>query len=85
MENEGALLEAINRHSDLIAKQIRQQQDWRIPLRNGVLAGLGGVIGATLIASIIVWTLQPFKGIGPLKPTLDRMTEALEKSNKSSR
>lgn len=78
METNGDLIAAIERHSQLLEAQIRQQRDWRLPLRNGVLAGLGGVIGASLIVTLVVWVVQPFKGIEPLKPTLDRLTRALE-------
>lgn len=76
------LAAAIERNNVLLERQLRQQTDWKVPFRNGVLAGVGSVLGATLVISTLVWTLQPFKGIGPLKPTLDRLTDALEKNDR---
>lgn len=74
-----ALTKALNRHSDLLERQIRLSLDWRITFRNALLAGAGGVIGAALIGSLMIWILKPFESIGPLKPTLDRIARALEK------
>lgn len=82
MENEQALIEAINRNNELIARRLMFDKDWKIPIRNGVLAGFGGVVGATLVVSLVVWILQPFSTFAPLKNTLDRLSNAIEKTAK---
>jgi len=77
------LIKALDRNTVAIERRTLQASDWKVALRNGLLAGLGGVLGATLVVSLLIWILQPFKEFGPLKPTLDRLTEALEQNNRS--
>jgi hypothetical protein len=77
------LIKAIDRNTAAIQRQMLQAANWKLAFRNGLLAGLGGVLGATLIVTLLIWVVQPFKEIGPLKPTLDRLTEALERNNRS--
>ena len=37
MENEQALVEAISRNNELIARRLMFDKDWKIPIRNGIL------------------------------------------------
>jgi hypothetical protein len=74
-----ALTDALNRHSDLLERQIRLSLDWRITLRNALIAGAGGIVGAALVGTLLIAILKPFQSISPLKPTLDRIASALEK------
>ena len=75
-----ALLEELRRVNDLTAELIRVRKDWKIAFRQGLLAGLGGVIGATVLVSVLIWMLQPLKKLEILKPTLDRIAQQLERS-----
>lgn len=79
MEDEARLAAALNRNNELLLKRIQVMEDWKLPLRNGILAGIGSAIGATLIISILVWLMKPFQAIEPLKPALERLTDVLER------
>jgi hypothetical protein len=74
-----SLAEEIKRGNDLTAELIRLQRNWRLVFWRGMLAGLGGVIGATLLVSVLLWALQPFKRLEVFKPTLDRIAQELER------
>jgi hypothetical protein len=50
----------IRRANNLFEKFVHDRSDWKIPLRNGLLAGLGGAIGATILFSLLVWLIKPF-------------------------
>jgi hypothetical protein len=63
----------------IIERQVAIQKDWRLPLRNGVLQGLGAAVGATLVISLVLWALKPLERIDALKPVLERISQALEK------
>ena len=66
--------------SELIEKQLAQQRDWRLAFRNGLLAGLGGVIGATVVVSIIIAITQPFRRLDAVGPLIDRLDATLRQS-----
>ena len=76
------LLIVMNNLSAQIERLANQQRDWRISFRNGILAGLGGVIGATLVVSILVSVLQPFKRLEAFGPMIERLDSTLRKSSK---
>jgi hypothetical protein len=74
-----ALLDELKRGNELLADVIRLQRNWRLSFWRGLLAGLGGAIGATLLVSLLIWMLQPLKKLEVLKPTLDRIAQELER------
>lgn len=53
-------------------------QNWKIRLRNGLLTGLGGVIGATLLVSIILGVIRPLQGLDRLGPILERLERDID-------
>lgn len=77
-----SLLAELKRSNELTANLIRVQTDWRLSLRNGLLTGLGGVIGATVLVSLLIWALQPLKRLEILKEPLDRIAQQLERTPK---
>lgn len=79
---ESELVQELRRNSDLTAELIRVHKDWRISLRNGLAAGLGTAIGATVLVSLLVWMLQPFQRLDVLKPSLDRLTQELQRGHR---
>jgi hypothetical protein len=72
-------LTELKRGNDLTAELIKIQRDWRFALRNGLLGGLGGVIGATVLVSLLIWAIQPLKQLEFLKPSLDKIGQELER------
>lgn len=57
------------------------QTDWRMALRQGLMTGLGSVIGATLLVSVLIWVIQPLKRLDALKPTLEEISRQLGRVN----
>ena len=76
------LLTAVTRLTLAIEKQVAMQRDWKLSLRNGLLAGLGGVIGATVIVSILISIMQPFKRLERVGPLIERLDDTLSRTNK---
>ena len=81
-EREPEILEELRRTNDLLAQLVRTHRDWKLQLRQGLLTGLGGVIGATLLVSLLLWILKPFSGLDALKPTLENISNQLERRPK---
>jgi len=75
------LLTEIRRTNLLLAKLIRTNTDWRLALRQGLMTGLGGVVGATVLVSLMLWLLQPLKRLDALKPVLENISRQLERAN----
>ena len=73
-----ALIQELRRMNALLEQQVRYHRSWKLPLRNGVIAGFGGVIGATLVVSLLVAALKPLRSIPALAPALQRIATALE-------
>lgn len=71
----------LRRGNDLTAELIQIQKDWKHAIRQGVLAGLGGVLGATIVVSVLLSALKPFERLTVLKPTLEKISQQLEKGS----
>lgn len=76
------LLEALRNLSAQLERQTKMQKDWRFHLRNGVFAGLGGVIGATVVVSIVLTVLQPFKQLQQIGPLIERLDHTLRQNRR---
>ncbi len=76
------LLQEMRRNNELMARLIHVHSDWRLALRQGLFTGLGGILGATLLVSLLVWVIQPLKRLDALKPTLDNISRQLERGPK---
>ena len=68
--------ELLARNATLLETLIRQRNDWRLSFRNGIIAGLGGVVGATIVVGLLVQVLKPFQQISPV---FERIATQLEK------
>ncbi|MCC7435228.1 MAG: hypothetical protein IT363_11125 [Methanoregulaceae archaeon] len=75
-------IEELCRHLEvtnaLLAQHLALAQNWKIRLRNGLLSGLAGVLGATLLVSLFMGVLKPLQGLSRLAPILDRLERELE-------
>ncbi|MDR3691782.1 MAG: DUF5665 domain-containing protein [Fimbriimonas sp.] len=63
-------------------RQLAQQRSWKLALRNGLLAGLGGVIGATVVVSVIIAITQPFRRLDAIGPMIDHLDTTLQQSSR---
>jgi hypothetical protein len=76
----------VARANSLLERRIELALDWRIALRNGMIAGFGGVLGATIVVSIAFAALRPLQSIERLGPILQRLeAEVREKSSTEPR
>jgi hypothetical protein len=74
-EQIATLHKTLQETNELLLRQNRNLESWRLPLRNAVLAGLGGVIGATLLIGLLLAILKPFE---KLSPALDQIARELQ-------
>lgn len=76
------LLMAIQDLNDVIQRQVDNQRNWKRALRNEIVAGLGGVLGATIVVSVLVYFLQPQKRIEAFSSAIDRLNDTLKRTGK---
>ena len=69
----------VTKTNALLQTLLDQRRDWRLAMRQGLMTGLGSVLGATILVSILLWAMQPLKRLDMLKPTLDRIADQLER------
>ena len=74
-----ALIDELKRSNELTIQLIKVKQDWKLAMRNGIMAGFGSVVGATVVVSIIIQIMQPLKQLEILKPSLDKIGQELER------
>ena len=74
-----AKLETLNAH---MATRVKQTESPWLAVRNGMLAGLGGVLGATVVVGLLIAFLRPFERLNYVGPTLERLTRQLEKNDR---
>jgi hypothetical protein len=72
----------IHRANELTAQLIRNQTDWKLAFRNGLVTGFGTVVGATVLVSLLIWLLQPLRQLQFLKQPLDRIATELEQRDR---
>jgi len=73
------LITEMRRTNELLIRLIRVQTDWRLALRQGLMTGLGGIIGATILVSLFLWALRPLERLDGFKPVLDNLSKQLER------
>lgn len=56
---------------------------YRTAFFKGVVTGLGGVIGATLVIVILVWVLSLFEQVPFVGPILENISDTIQKSQKN--
>ncbi len=73
---------ALERQNELLEKWIQVESNWKRKLLQAMFNGLMTVVGATLLVSLLVRVLLPLSGFDQLKPTIERLTEALQQPRK---
>jgi hypothetical protein len=77
-----AFISAVRQLTLAVNQQVDNQRSWKLIFRNGVVAGLGGVLGATVVLSLLLYILQPLKRIEALNPTMERLDNTLKRAGK---
>lgn len=72
------LLEAIKENTRHLKRLNRGISDWKWLLWRGALMGFAGVLGATVVVSVLVSVLQPFSTFETLGPTIERLIKELQ-------
>lgn len=80
-----ARLEEVRRNNALLEERNALLKDWRISLRNGLLTGLGGVVGATVLVTLTLTVIRPLQSVESLRPILERIAADLERGREGSR
>lgn len=57
---------------------LNKKQAYKYSFIKGVLGGIGGVIGATVVIGLLLWILSLFGNLDPLKPFVDKTTETIQ-------
>jgi len=83
--SEKELIEAMRELSAALKLQLAQQRNWKLALRNGLLAGLGGVLGATVVVSLLIAIMQPFKRLEAVGPLIERLDTTLKQNPRAQR
>ena len=62
---------------------IDKNQMYKMSFLKGLFAGLGGVIGATIVVAVVAWILSLFN-YTPLKPIVEPVTDTLKNTVNSN-
>lgn len=62
---------------------IDRNQTYKMSFIKGIVSGVGGVIGATLVVALGLWVLSIFKEVPLLGPFTDRVRSTIERSDKT--
>lgn len=72
-------LQRLNANIEL---DIRTRTSWKVALRNGLLAAIGGLLGSTVLLTVLVKLAEPLNQMAALKPAIDRLAEQEEHSRR---
>lgn len=61
---------------------LNTNQTFKNAFLKGVVGGVGGVIGATLIVAILIWILSLFRQVPLLGPVFNNVKDTIQKSDK---
>lgn len=57
---------------------LNRAQSYKNAFLKGLVGGLGGVLGATVLVALLLWLLSLFGNISPLKPFTENVTETIQ-------
>jgi hypothetical protein len=67
------LLSQLERLNKNLERDVAARESWRLALRNGFIAAVGGVIGTTIVLTVVVRVLQPYiHGLATIRTSVDR-------------
>lgn len=56
---------------------IDRNQMYKMSFLKGLVGGLGGVLGATILIGLLLWILSLFTHISPLKPFVEDIRDTI--------
>lgn len=59
-----------------------QKQAYKMSFIKGVLAGFGGILGATILVALLLWALSLFSNIPFIGQIAENVTHTIESSTK---
>ena len=73
------MLEALQKNNQLLEQLVKNQSNWKLAIRQGLMTGFGTLVGATLLVSVLVKILKPLEKLDVLKRALERIAGELER------
>lgn len=61
---------------------IDRNQTYKMSFIKGILAGFGGVVGATIVVALVLWILSVFVDVPIIGPLLDSVQNTLQSDKK---
>lgn len=77
--NFAALIQSVDRLRLAIEANTRARGSWRIAMRTGLVAAIGGLLGTTILLAVLVRLLSPLEQISSLKPAIQGLTDRIER------
>lgn len=56
-----------------------RKQIYKLSLIKGILGGLGGIIGATVLVALIIWIMSIFESVPLLGPFVDAVERTIQR------
>ncbi len=73
------MTEAMRQNNELLERQIRLLNNWRVQVRNGLIQGFSFAVGASILGSALVWALKPLRGIEGLREPIEQLSQELQR------
>jgi hypothetical protein len=77
------LIAALKSHEKMLRDTVAFETSWQFRLRMGIVQGLGTVVGATLVVSLVVWLLGYATQWDPVAPVAERIIHDLKREEAS--
>ena len=76
-EKLGKMLESIYESG-----YVDHAKTYKMSFLKGMIAGFGGVIGATIVVALLLWILSIFSNIEIIKPAVDTLKDTLDQNQR---
>jgi hypothetical protein len=73
------LTEALRANNELMERQLKFGNNWRVQVRNGLVQGFSFAVGASVLVSGLIWVLKPLQGIEALKEPIETLSQELQR------
>ena len=73
------LTEALRANNEVLERQLKFGNNWRVQVRNGLIQGFSFAVGASILVSTLLWILKPLKSIEGLKAPIEQLSQDLQR------